>query len=234
MCFLVGLCKFLLVLGIDGVGIKLELVQEYGSYYGVGIDLVVMCVNDVIILGVVLFFFLDYMVIGVLVLLVMVEVVEGIVDGCRQSGCVLFGGEMVEMLGFYLKGCYDFVGFCVVVVEEDEFIDGQFIQFGDSVIGVVSSGVYSNGFSLVCKVLEKVNVNVNIFYGDDQCFLIGDLLVLIILYVELVQYLLQSGCEFYGMVYIIGGGFLENFLCCLLDGCFVCIDVFSWIRLFLF
>ena len=149
-----GLHKPLLVSGTDGVGTKLELAQEHGSHHGVGIDLVAMCVNDVITSGAAPLFFLDYMATGALAPSAMAEVVEGIADGCKQSGCALLGGETAEMPGFYPKGRYDLAGFCVAVVEEDELIDGQRIQPGDSVIGVASSGVHSNGFSLVRKVLE--------------------------------------------------------------------------------
>ena len=125
----------------------------------------------------------------------MAEVVEGIADGCRQSGCALLGGETAEMPGFYPQGRYDLAGFCVAVVEEDELIDGRRIQPGDSVIGVASSGVHSNGFSLVRKVLEKANADANTVYGDDQRPLIGDLLAPTTLYADLAQHLLQSGCE---------------------------------------
>jgi hypothetical protein len=150
-----GLRKPLLVSGTDGVGTKLELAQNHHCHHGVGIDLVAMCVNDVVTSGAAPLFFLDYMATGALSPTAMAEVVEGIADGCRQSGCALLGGETAEMPGFYPKGRYDLAGFCVAVVEEDELIDGRSISPGDRIIGIASSGVHSNGFSLVRKVLEK-------------------------------------------------------------------------------
>jgi phosphoribosylformylglycinamidine cyclo-ligase len=225
-----GLRKPLLVSGTDGVGTKLELAQEHGSHHGVGIDLVAMCVNDVITSGAAPLFFLDYMAAGALAPSAMAEVVEGIADGCRQSGCALLGGETAEMPGFYPQGRYDLAGFCVAVVEEDELIDGQHIQPGDSVIGVASSGVHSNGFSLVRKVLEQANANENTLYGADQRPLIGDLLAPTTLYADLVQHLLQSGCELHGMAHITGGGLPENLPRCLPEGCSASIDASSWTR----
>lgn len=225
-----GFREPLLVSGTDGVGTKLELAQEHGSHHGVGIDLVAMCVNDVITSGAAPLFFLDYMATGALAPSAMAEVVEGIADGCRQSGCALLGGETAEMPGFYPQGRYDLAGFCVAVVEEDELIDGQRIQPGDSVIGVASSGVHSNGFSLVRRVLEKAKADANTVYGYDQRPLIGDLLAPTTLYADLVQHLLQSGCELHGMAHITGGGLPENLPRCLPDGCSARIDASSWTR----
>ena len=146
-----------LVACTDGVGTKLELAQEHRSHHSVGIDLVAMCVNDVITSGAEPLFFLDYMATGALSPDAMAEVVEGIADGCNQSGCALLGGETAEMPGFYPQGRYDLAGFCVAVVEESDLINGHRIEPGDVVIGVASSGVHSNGFSLVRKVLQTTN-----------------------------------------------------------------------------
>ena len=225
-----GLRKPLLVSGTDGVGTKLELAQEHGSHHGVGIDLVAMCVNDVITSGAAPLFFLDYMATGALAPSAMAEVVEGIADGCRQSGCALLGGETAEMPGFYPKGRYDLAGFCVAVVEEDQLIDGQRIQPGDSVIGVASSGVHSNGFSLVRKVLQRANADASTVYSDDQRPLISDLLAATTLYAELVQHLLEGGCELHGMAHITGGGLPENLPRCLPEGLSARIDATSWTR----
>ena len=136
--------------------VKLELAQEHDGHHDVGIDLVAMCVNDVITSGAAPLFFLDYMATGALSPEAMAQVVEGVAEGCRRSGCALLGGETAEMPGFYPSGRYDLAGFCVAVVEADEVIDGHNIQAGDHVIGVASSGVHSNGYSLVRKVLEAL------------------------------------------------------------------------------
>jgi phosphoribosylformylglycinamidine cyclo-ligase len=150
-----GYRRPLLVAGTDGVGTKLELAQAHGKHHGVGIDLVAMCVNDVITSGAEPLFFLDYIATGKLSPGAMAEVVEGIAAGCRESGCALLGGETAEMPGFYSAGRYDLAGFCVAVVEEEELVDGRRVQAGDSIIAVASSGVHSNGFSLVRSILER-------------------------------------------------------------------------------
>ena len=171
-----GMRQPLLVSGTDGVGTKLELAQDHQGHHDVGIDLVAMCVNDVITSGAAPLFFLDYMATGALSPEAMAEVVEGVAEGCRRSGCALLGGETAEMPGFYPAGRYDLAGFCVAVVEADAVIDGQTIQPGDQVIGVASSGVHSNGYSLVRKVLEKAGADATTCYGPDQRPLIRDLL----------------------------------------------------------
>ena len=141
-----GLRKPLLVSGTDGVGTKLELAQEHNSHHNVGLDLVAMCVNDVVTSGAEPLFFLDYMATGALSPDAMAEVVEGIADGCRQSGCALLGGETAEMPGFYPPGRYDLAGFCVAVVEEDNLIDGRCVKAGDSILGIAHNGVHRNRF----------------------------------------------------------------------------------------
>ena len=148
-----GLEKPLLVAGTDGVGTKLELAQDCSRHHGVGIDLVAMCANDVITCGAEPLFFLDYIATGKLSPAAMAEVVEGIASGCSQSGCSLLGGETAEMPGFYPAGRYDLAGFCVAVVDEPRLIDGRSIQAGDQLLAVSSSGVHSNGFSLVRRIL---------------------------------------------------------------------------------
>ena len=225
-----GLRKPLLVSGTDGVGTKLELAQEHNSHHGVGIDLVAMCVNDVITSGAAPLFFLDYMATGALTPTAMAEVVEGIADGCRQSGCALLGGETAEMPGFYPAGRYDLAGFCVAVVEEDDLIDGQQIRPDDVVIGVGSSGVHSNGFSLVRKVLERSNADTATRYDNDQRPLIKDLLAPTTLYAGLVQALLSHGTTLHGMAHITGGGLPENLPRCLPAGTSARIDADSWPR----
>ena len=225
-----GLRQPLLVSGTDGVGTKLELAQEHRSHHSVGIDLVAMCVNDVITSGAEPLFFLDYMATGALSPDAMAEVVEGIADGCNQSGCALLGGETAEMPGFYPQGRYDLAGFCVAVVEESDLIDGQRIEPGDVVIGVASSGVHSNGFSLVRKVLQTAGADAATTYGPQHRPLISDLLTPTRLYPALVQTLLKQGATIHGMAHITGGGLPENLPRCLPQGCQASIASGSWPR----
>ena len=229
-----GMRQPLLVSGTDGVGTKLELAQDHRAHHGVGIDLVAMCVNDVITSGAAPLLFLDYMATGALSPDTMAEVVEGIADGCRASGCALLGGETAEMPGFYPAGRYDLAGFCVAVVEESELIDGNRIQPGDAVIGVASSGVHSNGFSLVRNVLEKAGADASTRYGPSQRSLITDLLQPTELYPALVQALLKSNIPLNGMAHITGGGLPENLPRCLPEGCQARLTPDSWPRPALF
>ena len=198
----------LLVSGTDGVGTKLELAQDHQGHHDVGIDPVAMCVNDVIPRGSTAVF-LDYMGRGLGP--EHGRVVEGVAEGCRRSGCALLGGETAEMPGFYPAGRYDLAGFCVAVVEADAVIDGQTIQPGDQVIGVASSGVHSNGYSLVRKVLEKAGADATTCYGPDQRPLIRDLLKPTRLYPGLVQSLLSQGVDIHGMAHITEEAFRRIF-----------------------
>ena len=225
-----GLKQPLLVSGTDGVGTKLELAQDHQAHHNVGIDLVAMCVNDVITSGAQPLFFLDYMATGALSPDAMAQVVEGIADGCQQSGCSLLGGETAEMPGFYPAGRYDLAGFCVAVVEESALIDGQQVQAGDAVIGVASSGVHSNGFSLVRRVLEQAAADQSTRYGPDQLPLIDDLLKPTQLYASLVQHLLSSCISIRAMAHITGGGLPENLPRCLPAGCRAQVNPTSWPR----
>lgn len=225
-----GIRKPLLVSGTDGVGTKLELAQAHGQHHSVGIDLVAMCVNDVITSGAQPLFFLDYIATGKLTPEAMAEVVEGIADGCRQSGCALLGGETAEMPGFYGPGRYDLAGFCVAVVDEDALIDGRAVRAGDRIVAVASSGVHSNGFSLVRRILEAHSV------GPDTPLVAGGspvleaLLTPTRLYGSLVQALLTAGVPLHGMAHITGGGLPENLPRTLPAGVHGCIDATSWER----
>ncbi len=143
-----------LVTGTDGVGTKLLLAQETGRLDTVGIDLVAMSVNDVLTIGARPILFLDYVAVGRLVPAEMAQMVAGVAEGCRQAGCALVGGEMAEMPGLYDPGEFDMAGFCVGLGERHKLVDGSMIEEGDVVLGLASSGVHSNGFSLVRKVLE--------------------------------------------------------------------------------
>ena len=223
-----GMHRPVLMAGTDGVGTKLELAQEFRKHHGVGIDLVAMCVNDVITSGAAPLFFLDYMATGALSPEAMADVVEGIADGCRQSGCSLLGGETAEMPGFYPEGRYDLAGFCVGVVEEADLIDGQAIEPGDQIVGLASSGVHSNGFSLVRKILETTGDPNSIRYGQNSCPLIEDLLRPTRLYASLVRHLLSQDISLRGMAHITGGGLPENLPRCLPPATSARIESTSW------
>jgi phosphoribosylformylglycinamidine cyclo-ligase len=232
-----GLCRLpsglrnpLLVAGTDGVGTKLELAQSYGAHHGVGIDLVAMCVNDVITSGAAPLFFLDYIATGRLSPEAMAEVVEGIAAGCRQSGCALLGGETAEMPGFYGAGRYDLAGFCVAVVEADQLIDGRQIVPGDRIVAVASSGAHSNGFSLVRRILEASGTTAETRLGDDGPPLIASLLTPTRLYASLVKGLLAKGAPIRGMAHITGGGLPENLPRCLPAGVHARVNPGSWER----
>jgi phosphoribosylformylglycinamidine cyclo-ligase len=229
-----GIRKPLLVSGTDGVGTKLELAQAYGRHHGVGIDLVAMCVNDVITSGAQPLFFLDYIATGKLAPEAMAAVVEGIADGCRQSGCALLGGETAEMPGFYGPGRYDLAGFCVAVVDEDALIDGRRVQAGDCLVAVASSGVHSNGFSLVRRILEAHAVSETTPLEAGGGGVLDALLTPTVLYTSLVQALLSAGVDLHGMAHITGGGLPENLPRALPEGVHAQIDSNSWERPLLF
>jgi phosphoribosylformylglycinamidine cyclo-ligase len=225
-----GLREPLLVAGTDGVGTKLELAQAHGRHHDVGIDLVAMCVNDVITSGAEPLFFLDYIATGKLSPEAMAEVVQGIAEGCRQSGCALLGGETAEMPGFYGPGRYDLAGFCVAVVEASAVIDGRAVVAGDRIVAVASSGVHSNGFSLVRRILDSQAVDERTpLPGSDQP-LIQALLTPTRLYGALVKALLTNGLPIHGMAHITGGGLPENLPRCLPAGVHGVIDPNSWQR----
>ncbi len=229
-----GLRRPLLVAGSDGVGTKLELAQAHGHHHDVGIDLVAMCVNDVITSGAEPLFFLDYIATGKLSPAAMAEVVEGIADGCRQSGCALLGGETAEMPGFYPAGRYDLAGFCVAVVEEDAIVDGRLVQPGDRILAVASSGVHSNGFSLVRRILEARGVGEASRLGPEGPPVIQSLLQPTRLYGSLVRGLRQEGVPIHAMAHITGGGLPENLPRCLPAGVHARIASSSWQRPLLF
>jgi len=229
-----GMRKPLLVSGTDGVGTKLELAQAHGRHHGVGIDLVAMCVNDVITSGAQPLFFLDYIATGKLTPEAMAAVVEGIADGCRQSGCALLGGETAEMPGFYGPGRYDLAGFCVAVVEEDELIEPSRVQAGDRIVAVASSGVQSNGFSLVRRILEMRGVTAEASLSPGGPAVLDALLAPTVLYASLVQALLADAVELHGMAHITGGGLPENLPRALPEGLHARLDPGSWERPALF
>jgi phosphoribosylformylglycinamidine cyclo-ligase len=238
-----GLCELpagyrqpVLVSGTDGVGTKLKIAQLTGQHDTVGIDLVAMCVNDILTSGAEPLFFLDYLATGKLEPAVLAAVVEGIVAGCRQAGCTLLGGETAEMPGFYGSGEYDLAGFCVGVVEKSEILDGSRVQLGDRVIALASSGVHSNGFSLVRKVVaEGQRPDGGTGYRWDEGIdslgqaTLGDIfLTPTRIYAEPVLEARRAGLAIHAMAHITGGGLPENLPRCLGAGQSIYIEKGSW------
>ncbi len=192
-----------LISGTDGVGTKLEIAFKMGIYDTVGIDCVAMCINDIICHGAVPLFFLDYIACGELDSHIAEQIVKGVADGCKQSGSALLGGETAEMPGFYDKGKYDIAGFAVGVAEKSEIIDGSNISEGDDIIGIQSSGVHSNGFSLVRKLIKDYNTDFN---GKK----IGEVLLEPTrIYTKIILDLINN-FKINGISNITGGGFYEN------------------------
>ena len=197
-----------LVSGADGVGTKLKLAQQLGRHGGIGVDLVAMCANDVLVQGAEPLFFLDYFATGNLELEVATEVIEGIAEGCRQAGAALIGGETAEMPGMYGYGEYDLAGFCVGIVERDKLLDGSTLKAGDVLIGLASSGLHSNGFSLVRKALERRHIALNLPFSDTT---VGDILLTPSrIYVKTLLPLLQKRGVLKALAHITGGGLTEN------------------------
>ncbi len=225
-----GLSKPVLVAGTDGVGTKLELAQDFQSHFGVGIDLVAMCANDVITCGAKPLFFLDYIATGSLSPNAMAEVVQGISEACVLCGCSLLGGETAEMPGFYPEGKYDLAGFCVAIAEESELIDGSQMKPGDHIIAVASNGVHSNGFSLVRKVIAQKGIDYKSVFGQDRLPLMEALLKPTSLYVRLVTDLLEKKVPINGMAHITGGGLPENLPRCVPKGLSPLLDPTTWAR----
>ena len=211
-----GYSQPVLVSGTDGVGTKLKLATQLNRHQTVGIDLVAMCVNDVLTCGAEPLFFLDYLATGKLNPEQLVEVVEGIAEGCRQAGCALIGGETAEMPGFYPVGEYDLAGFCVGIVEKSRILDGSRVKLGDVAIGLASSGVHSNGFSLVRKIVGDRQLSWEDCPPEFAGQSLGEVcLTPTKIYVKPVLAALKSGIEIHGMAHITGGGLPENLPRCL-------------------
>jgi len=219
----------LLVAGTDGVGTKLKIAHILDRHDTVGIDLVAMCVNDVLTCGAEPLFFLDYVATGHLEPDQLVAVVDGITQGCQQAGCALLGGETAEMPGFYGPGEYDLAGFCVGVVEKSRLIDGSALQVGDRAIALGSSGLHSNGYSLVRQIIAAGGWD----WGD-RLEALGDRTLAELclqptqIYVQPILSALQAGLDLRGMAHITGGGLPENLPRCLKSGLAVAIDCQSW------
>ncbi|MEY2978214.1 MAG: phosphoribosylformylglycinamidine cyclo-ligase [Prochlorotrichaceae cyanobacterium] len=218
-----------LVAGTDGVGTKLKLAHLLDRHETVGIDLVAMCVNDVLTSGAEPLFFLDYLATGYLEPDQLAAVVEGVATGCRRANCALLGGETAEMPGFYTQGEYDMAGFCVGVVERSQIIDGSRIEVGDYALALASSGVHSNGYSLVRKVIEVGNWNWSDRPQGLEGQSLGDcFLTPTEIYVQPILAALEVGIEIRGMAHITGGGLPENLPRCLGAGQSVRVDGQSW------
>lgn len=204
-----GMRKPVLVSSTDGVGTKLKLAFAFDKHDTVGIDLVAMSVNDILVQGARPLFFLDYFATGKLDVNKAAQVVAGVAEGCKQAECALLGGETAEMPSMYADGEYDLAGFCVGIVDNDKLVDGSTIRVGDSIIGIASSGLHSNGYSLVRKILDQSGLKGDdSFPGTDQS--VRDVLLTpTCIYVEVVRSLLRD-MKIHGMAHITGGGFYDN------------------------
>jgi len=199
-----------LVSGTDGVGTKLKIAFQSDKHDTVGIDLVAMCVNDILTVGAEPLFFLDYFATGKLDAERASQVIKGIVEGCRLSGCALIGGETAEMPGFYKKNEYDLSGFAVGVVNKSDIIHGKAINEGDVIIGVASSGLHSNGFSLVRKVLFDIGkIKIDQYVSELGCSIAEELLKPTEIYVK-AYFTLKGKVKIKGMAHITGGGIPGN------------------------
>jgi phosphoribosylformylglycinamidine cyclo-ligase len=219
--------KPVLVSGTDGVGTKLRLAIDTRRHDTVGIDLVAMCVNDVVVQGAEPLFFLDYFATGKLDVGVGERLIAGIVEGCVQAGCALVGGETAEMPGMYHGEDYDLAGFCVGVVEKDAIIDGSATRAGDVVLGLPSSGPHSNGFSLIRKILQVAGADLNA--PLDGVKLIDRLMAPTRIYVKPLLRLIAA-LPVHGLSHITGGGLVENIPRVLPDGLEVVLERNSWRR----
>jgi phosphoribosylformylglycinamidine cyclo-ligase len=218
----------LLVAANDGVGTKLKLAIELGRHDGVGVDLVAMCANDLIVQGAEPLFFLDYYATGKLDNDVAAEVVASIANGCRQAGCALIGGETAEMPGMYAGGDYDLAGFCVGAVERDQVLTGANISPGDVILGLASSGIHSNGFSLVRKIIEQRDWNLDESFPWAAGKTLGEVLLEPTrIYVRSLLPIVQQG-KIKGLAHITGGGLLENIPRVLPDNCHAIVDTAGW------
>ena len=214
-----------LVSGTDGVGTKLKLAQELGRHDTIGIDLVAMCVNDVLVQGAEPLFFLDYFATGKLDVDTTVAVVGGIAKGCEFAGCALIGGETAEMPDMYPPGEYDLAGFCVGAVEKSALIDGSAIQAGDAIIGIASSGPHSNGYSLVRKIVKRAGSPFDLDLGGVK--LADALLAPTTIYVKPILKLMREQ-PVHGMAHITGGGLKENIIRVVPEHLGIALDSSSW------
>jgi len=221
-----------LVAGTDGVGTKLKVAIEAAMHDTVGIDLVAMCVNDLVVQGAEPLFFLDYFATGKLDVGAGTDIIAGIAKGCKQAGCALIGGETAEMPGMYARGDYDLAGFCVGAVERDAILTGSAVSEGDVILGLASSGLHSNGYSLVRKVVEAAGLDYTAPAPFDTGKTLGEaLLEPTRIYVKSCLAAIGmggSGGGVTGLAHITGGGLLENIPRVLPDGLGADIDAATW------
>ena len=215
----------ILVSGTDGVGTKLKLAFQLNKHDTIGIDLVAMCVNDILVQGAEPLFFLDYFASGKLTTATAAEVVAGIAEGCRQSNAALIGGETAEMPGMYDSGEYDLAGFCVGAVEKDDIIDGSKVASGDILIGLPSSGAHSNGYSLIRKVIDDFGVPVDTMVDGKP--LSEAVLAPTKIYVKPCLDLIKK-IDVHALAHITGGGIPGNLVRVLPEGCHAIINESSW------
>ena len=215
-----------LVSGTDGVGTKLKLAFEWDIHHTVGIDLVAMSVNDILVQGAEPLFFLDYFACGKLDVARATDVIKGIAEGCEQSGCALIGGETAEMPGMYPEGEYDLAGFAVGVVEKSKVINGRSIRPGNVVLGLASNGAHSNGYSLIRKIIERSNPDLDAEFDGGKT-LRQAIIAPTRLYVKPILAALEK-FEIKGMAHITGGGLTENIPRVLPENCVAQIDAQSW------
>ena len=227
-----------LVSATDGVGTKLRLAIDYNRHNTVGIDLVAMCANDLIVCGAEPLFFLDYYGTAELNVDTAEAVIKGITEGCMQAGCALVGGETAELPSLYEGADYDLAGFCVGIVEKSKIIDPARVKPSDRIIGLPSSGLHSNGYSLVRKIIELNNIDVNMPW-DESSTLLEELLTPTRMYVKtLLTLISQHGNAIHGLANITGGGITENLPRVLPKGTQATIDwnawqqprIFSWLQ----
>ena len=217
--------KPVLVSGTDGVGTKIMLARELSCFDQIGIDLVAMCVNDVITLGAKPLFFLDYFATSKLKVSEATNIIKGIAEGCLQSDIALLGGETAEMPGVYQSGDFDLAGFCVGVVDYEKIIDGQHIKPTDSIIGIESSGPHSNGYSLIRKIIEVNSINLQDKLDDRT---LGEAIIQpTTIYAKAINHL-QETYDIHGMAHITGGGFKENIVRILPENINAEIDLNAW------
>ena len=217
-----------LVSGTDGVGTKLELAQNFDFHSDVGIDLVAMCINDIITCGAKPLFFLDYIATGKLDKDQLKDVIKGIAKSCKENNCSLLGGETAEMPGFYSNNKYDLAGFCVGIVEEENLINGSKICEDDVIIALESNGIHSNGFSLVREII-RINSGIEKKFQDlTELNFYSELLKPTKIYFNLIYELLKADIEIKGMAHITGGGIPENLPRCMAPEFIPYIDKESW------
>lgn len=216
-----------LVSGTDGVGTKLKMAFLLNKHDTVGIDCVAMCVNDIVCSGAEPLFFLDYVAVGKNYPEKVAEIVKGVAEGCVMSGCALIGGETAEMPGFYPVDEYDLAGFTVGIVDKNKIIDGKSIKAGDKLIGLPSSGIHSNGYSLVRKLINPTEKNLKEYVEKLGCTLGEELIKPTKIYVKTILALIEK-YNVKGISHITGGGFIENIPRMIPDGLRVNIQKGSW------